>query len=106
MTYSVENALDTFSKLIADNVVTVSYEKNCWAIKWDDSNFRIYLAPSHVTQKDYDTKEEAFEAWWNARRMNLIRNFDAIPQPLADAINEWRDGWNEMKHQRDLQYIK
>lgn len=106
MTYSVQDALNTFSKLIADNVVTVSYENNCWAIKWDDSNFRIYLAPSFLTSSTFATKEDAFEAWWDARRMNLIRYFDDLPDELADAIIEWQNGWKEKKDEENREYLK
>ena len=43
MTYSVKDALKTFSKLIDDKVVTVYREGKHWAIQWDNSNSRIYL---------------------------------------------------------------
>jgi hypothetical protein len=106
MTYSVDDALNTFSKLIADEVVTVSYEKNCWAIKWDNSNFRIYLATSFLDSSDYPTKEEAFSVWWNARRMNLIKCFTHLPSPLVDAIIEWQKGWKEKKDEENLEYLE
>jgi len=106
MTYSVKDALKTFSKLIDDKVVTVYREGKHWAIQWDNSNSRIYLSPSFLTTTDFATKKDAFSAWWDARRMNLIRHFDDLPNQLADAIVEWQNGWKEKKDEENREYLK
>lgn len=93
MSYTVADALSTFHSLIENGVVTIEKWRNLYAIQWDESNSRIYLAKSASSvNEEYENADEAFIEWFTAKRMNPITITRHLPEKLQEAIAEWKEG--------------
>lgn len=60
------------------------------------------LKISTELQLDYATKAMlAMEQWINSVNRAYVEDFDAMPKPLADALNDTLTAWDRLKGVRD-----